>query len=341
MVDEIKRGCVYWASFDEDVTGSEMRGGRPVVVLSGDNRNIQSDTIVIAFMSSAGEGGATRVRVYVQGQTQFVCTDQIRTIDKSRFVKYVWTLSRNEMERVSGGLAVAMCLPLARSEAPRSEAAATDSSEVLKLRAELEAAQGMYKYVLNELINMRIGADMAKATLKAEEVEEVKEEPPKAEEKPYEETTEKIEINTCTEADLRNIGCSALVAHSIVSNRPYESVDKLRWVPYLTSVGFKVLKDKVCCIPVVKEKVASKTPVETPSEEPHEIKKTSEEPTKINVNTASAAELMAFLGIGKNTASGIAGYRKKNGKYKRLEDILKAKYVTSRMLVKHRDRMTV
>jgi competence protein ComEA len=49
-------------------------------------------------------------------------------------------------------------------------------------------------------------------------------------------------------------------------------------------------------------------------------------PTKqVNINTASAKELENLAGVGPKYAKAIVDYRKKNGKFKKAEDIMKVK----------------
>lgn len=45
-------------------------------------------------------------------------------------------------------------------------------------------------------------------------------------------------------------------------------------------------------------------------------------PAKININSATQSDLESLPGIGKSTANKILEYRKKNGKFKSLEDIM-------------------
>ena len=51
----------------------------------------------------------------------------------------------------------------------------------------------------------------------------------------------------------------------------------------------------------------------------------AEEPSKkLNVNTATAQELVALRGIGEATAKAIVDYRESNGPFKSVEELLKA-----------------
>ncbi len=61
----------------------------------------------------------------------------------------------------------------------------------------------------------------------------------------------------------------------------------------------------------------------------------------ININTASAAELMELDGIGEVKAAAIVEYRQENGKFGSVDDLLNVKGIGEKTLEKNRDRITV
>jgi competence protein ComEA len=63
--------------------------------------------------------------------------------------------------------------------------------------------------------------------------------------------------------------------------------------------------------------------------------------TKIDINTASAAELIALDGIGKAYAEKIIEYRKANGPFKTAEEIMKVKGIGKATWEKNKDKITV
>ena len=62
---------------------------------------------------------------------------------------------------------------------------------------------------------------------------------------------------------------------------------------------------------------------------------------KININTASAEELTALLGIGPSYAQRIVEHREKNGPFKKVEDLLNVRGIGEKTFEKIRDRLTV
>jgi comEA protein len=62
---------------------------------------------------------------------------------------------------------------------------------------------------------------------------------------------------------------------------------------------------------------------------------------KVNINSASADQLVALPGIGPSYAQRIVEYREKNGPFKRLEDILNVRGIGEKTFEKIRDHITI
>lgn len=61
----------------------------------------------------------------------------------------------------------------------------------------------------------------------------------------------------------------------------------------------------------------------------------------ININTATAEELMTLPGIGKGIAGKIIDYRTENGKFTAIEDIMKVSGIKDKLFSKIKDHITV
>ena len=84
-------GEVYKCAFYDETTGTEIRGSRPVLVISTQWYNEESDRITILPLTRAfNKSGQSKkvyaweVRVKVDNQEGKVMTDQIHNIDKQR-----------------------------------------------------------------------------------------------------------------------------------------------------------------------------------------------------------------------------------------------------------------
>ena len=191
-------------------------------------------------------------------------------------------------------------------------APAKNNSDVVALQVELDLLRKQYDIVLEKLVEKRVSEDIAKRTAPSKVPEKIVEvAPPVVEPAPN-----RFEINSCTLEELRSIGCSQIVATSIMEHRPYKSVEDLRTVPWVTSVGFQILKNKIYCVPVIPPKFKM-TPAPNKVVEKPAVKATG----KVNINTCTVNELTE-AGINITTARQIISVRKLNGPYKKIEDLL-------------------
>ena len=79
----------------------------------------------------------------------------------------------------------------------------------------------------------------------------------------------------------------------------------------------------------------------TVSPEGFSAQKQSVKPGLININTASVEQLSTLPRIGDKIARRIIDFRKKNGKFKRIEDLMKVNGVGEKVFVKLKERITV
>ena len=63
--------------------------------------------------------------------------------------------------------------------------------------------------------------------------------------------------------------------------------------------------------------------------------------TKININTASAEELMQLKGIGSSHAANIIAFREKNGPFKNPEDLIKVPRIGRKTFEKNKDLIII
>ncbi len=63
--------------------------------------------------------------------------------------------------------------------------------------------------------------------------------------------------------------------------------------------------------------------------------------SKVNINTADLKQLQTLPRIGEKVAQRIIDYRKKNGPFKRVEDLLKVKGIGEKTFLRFKDRITI
>lgn len=80
--------------------GSEIKKKRPCLIVSPNEINTQLATIVVCPITSQSKNYPTRVSFELDGQTNWVVIDQIRTIDKSRVTKSIGNLDFETIEQI-------------------------------------------------------------------------------------------------------------------------------------------------------------------------------------------------------------------------------------------------
>ena len=101
---EVKRFDVVLISLDP-TRGSEIKKTRPCVVISPNEMNDHISTVIVAPMTSKGRNYPTRVSCTFQGIHGQIVLDQIRTVDKTRFIKKLGKISHHTQERLLNSLA--------------------------------------------------------------------------------------------------------------------------------------------------------------------------------------------------------------------------------------------
>lgn len=107
---EIKRGQVYWINLNP-TKGSEIKKQRPCVVIGENAINRARRTVVVIPLSSSGtERPYLAIGVQCMQQKTIAVVDQIRAVDKSRFLVYVGSMDDEEMTKIEEGLRIALGL---------------------------------------------------------------------------------------------------------------------------------------------------------------------------------------------------------------------------------------
>lgn len=99
----INRFEVYRVNLDPTV-GSEIKKNRPAVIISPNELNHYTRTVIVAPMTTASRPYPTRVNCTFRGKRGQVVLDQVRTIDKSCLVKKLGRLSSRTQQQVLNSL---------------------------------------------------------------------------------------------------------------------------------------------------------------------------------------------------------------------------------------------
>ncbi|MFC1452440.1 type II toxin-antitoxin system PemK/MazF family toxin [Verrucomicrobiota bacterium] len=84
--------------------GSEIRKTRPCLIISPDEMNEHIRTVIVAPMTTKGRSYPSRVPCTFLGKRGQVVLDQIRTVDKTRLVRRLGTISVGVQHKVLDAL---------------------------------------------------------------------------------------------------------------------------------------------------------------------------------------------------------------------------------------------
>ncbi len=99
----IKRFDVYLITLDPTL-GSEISRTRPYLVVSPDEMNRWIRAVIVAPMTTKGQSYPTRIPCEFQSKEGQIVLDQIRTVDKTRFVRRLGRLDATTQGRVLAAL---------------------------------------------------------------------------------------------------------------------------------------------------------------------------------------------------------------------------------------------
>ena len=100
---EISQYDVFLVVLDPAI-GHEIKKSRPCVIVSPDEMNKYTSTLIIAPMTTMSHPYPTRVFVRFGGKDGWVVLDQIRTIDKRRLVKKLGKIDDKTIQQIKSVL---------------------------------------------------------------------------------------------------------------------------------------------------------------------------------------------------------------------------------------------
>ena len=104
----MKRGEVWWVSFDPFI-GGEIRKKRPAVIVSNNAANQFLNRVqVVPLTSSVGKLYPSEAYITLRGKKAKAMADQLTTVSKERLINQAGSISKAELE----GLARAIMIQL-------------------------------------------------------------------------------------------------------------------------------------------------------------------------------------------------------------------------------------
>ena len=106
----MKRGEVWWVSFDPSV-GGEIKKRRPAVIISNDASNKYLNRLqVVPLTSRVDRVYPSEAIVQIKGGKSKAMGDQLTTVSKLRLIDRVGKLSPEDMEKVEHAVMVQLAL---------------------------------------------------------------------------------------------------------------------------------------------------------------------------------------------------------------------------------------
>lgn len=111
----IRRGDIFYADLSP-VVGSEQGGVRPVLIIQNDIGNKYSPTVIIAAITSQINKAKLPTHIEINAKQyglpkdSVILLEQVRTIDKRRFIEKICKLDDEMMRKVNEGLMVSLGL---------------------------------------------------------------------------------------------------------------------------------------------------------------------------------------------------------------------------------------
>jgi mRNA interferase MazF len=110
MAQKIERGQIWWINLDPTV-GSQIRKTRPCVVFTANEANEHRRTpVVVPLSASPDEAFPYVVSVPSAGKDSVAVTDQIRAVDKRRFVRCSGRLKADDIGEIETALKLVLAL---------------------------------------------------------------------------------------------------------------------------------------------------------------------------------------------------------------------------------------
>ena len=110
---EVLRGQVYYVMPTEPTIGSEMRPGRPAIVVSADWINATSSVVEVVYLTTQPKTDLpTHVPILATGIPSTALCEQVHSVDCSRLGNYCGRCTEEELQSIDNALLISLGLSM-------------------------------------------------------------------------------------------------------------------------------------------------------------------------------------------------------------------------------------
>lgn len=107
---EVCRGEIYYIA-GSSVTGSEMGGSRPGIIVSNDVGNKYSPVVEVVYLTTKPKKPLpTHVQIFSADMASTALCEQVDTVSKDRIQNWMGMLTEREIQRVNEALGISLGL---------------------------------------------------------------------------------------------------------------------------------------------------------------------------------------------------------------------------------------
>ena len=143
----LTRGDIHYI-FESETSGSEMRAGRPAIIVSNNKCNNHSSVIEVVYLTTKPKTDLpTHVVIRSASKPSTAVCEQISSVDVNRVGNYVGTCTPAEMNAVNTAMAISLAIDYPLSES------SVGFDNIRKRLSQVESERDMYKRMYQDILN--------------------------------------------------------------------------------------------------------------------------------------------------------------------------------------------
>ena len=155
----MKRGEIYYIDREFTEVGSEMRAGRPAIIVSNEANNENAEIVEVVYLTTQPKKDLpTHVAIRSTKYKSTAICEQITTVAKKRIGEYCGTCTDNEMIAVENAMMVSLGIDYGDGDYYDEEEDAPSnaliSDELVRVNAERDTYKKLYESLVTKLIGV-------------------------------------------------------------------------------------------------------------------------------------------------------------------------------------------